>query len=94
MVMKRSDKNKLPQANKLFTDREEPKKVFWNTYQIFKENIRNSQENETKVITYYGIGGIGKNSLLKQIRRELHETSKSLFIYQLILQRIQICFQY
>ncbi|NLM45061.1 MAG: hypothetical protein GX201_13810, partial [Clostridiales bacterium] len=79
--MKRSDKNKLPQANKLFTDREEPKKVFWNTYQIFKENIRNSQENEIKVITYYGIGGIGKSSLLKQIRRELHESiEKPLYI--------------
>jgi len=71
MAMLRNDKNKRPQANKLFTDREEPRKVFWDTYNRFKENIQNAQDNEIKVITYYGIGGIGKTSLLKQIKNEL-----------------------
>jgi len=82
MVMKKNDKNKFPHANKLFTDREEPRKVFWDTYQLFKENMKNSQENEIKVITYYGIGGIGKTSLLKQIKTELvDKINKPLQIY-------------
>lgn len=69
--MKRNNKNRLPQANKIFTDREEPRKVFWDTYSQFKENISNSQENDIKIITYYGIGGIGKTRLLRQIKTEL-----------------------
>lgn len=80
--MKHNNKNKLPQANKIFTDRDEPRKVFWDTYTEFKENISNLQENEIKVISYYGIGGIGKTRLLKQIKTELLENvSKPLQIY-------------
>lgn len=71
MAMKPNNKNRIPQANKIFTDREEPRKVFWDTYNQFRGNISNSQENEIKVITYYGIGGIGKTRLLRQISAEL-----------------------
>lgn len=76
MGMKLNNKKEVPQANKIFTDREEPRKVFWDIYDSFKDNLENSRENEIKVITYYGIGGIGKTSLLRQIRKELADKVK------------------
>lgn len=77
MAMKHNDKNKLQQANKIFTDRDEPRKVFWDNYNTFKNNLQNNKDNEIKLITYYGIGGMGKSRLLKQLRTELNEYVKS-----------------
>ena len=61
------------QANKVFTDREEPRKVFWNAYKKYVENNKNGIENDIKIITYYGIGGAGKSTLLKKLQSELKE---------------------
>lgn len=53
-------------AEMLFTDREEPRKAFWELY--------DSMENgDYEVLTYYGIGGIGKTSLLYKLCGELKE---------------------
>ena len=53
-------------AEELFTDREEPRKAFWDLY--------DSMENgDYEVLTYYGIGGIGKTSLLYKLCEELKE---------------------
>lgn len=73
MAIARNNKDKRPQANKLFTDREEPRKVFWDAYTLFKSNITAGDDNELKAISYYGIGGIGKSSLLKQLKTEMVE---------------------
>ena len=57
-------------AEELFTDREEPRKAFWNLYDSMLEG-------QSEVMTYYGVGGIGKTSILKKLCRELEEkTSK------------------
>ena len=53
-------------AEELFTDREEPRKAFWDIYNSINHD-------EYDIITYYGIGGIGKTSLLKKLCRELEE---------------------
>jgi phenylpyruvate tautomerase PptA (4-oxalocrotonate tautomerase family) len=71
--MRVNNRNNVLQANKMFTDRDMPRNVFWNAYNDFKKNISLQEENEIKVITYYGIGGIGKTSLLKKLRTELTE---------------------
>lgn len=73
MAIKRNDKNKIPQANKLFTDREEPRKVFWDAYQLMKKQQLLTGDSDLKVITYYGIGGIGKTSLIRQLKTELDQ---------------------
>ena len=53
-------------AENLFTDREKPRKAFWDLY--------NAMENgDYEVIAYYGVGGIGKTTLLKQIGKEIDE---------------------
>ena len=53
-------------AEQLFTDREEPRKAFWDIYD-------NMSAGEYMVLSYYGIGGIGKTTLLKQLIKELYE---------------------
>lgn len=50
-------------AEKLFIGHEEPRKLFWETYYHYKEK-QYITVNNIQVITYYGIDGIGKTSLL------------------------------
>ena len=59
----------LPQrAESIFTDREEPRRAFWAVYNKVK-----SDPDSVEAISYYGVGGIGKSSLLFQLMRELKE---------------------
>ena len=59
-------------AEDLFTDREVPRKVFWDLYDSMSVD-----NGECEVLTYYGIGGIGKSSLLNKLSLELEDkTSK------------------
>lgn len=69
--MKIQSKRKKPQANKIFTDREEPRESFWKNYRQYKELMQG--EGEVKVLAYYGIGGIGKTTLLHKLQEEMRE---------------------
>ena len=54
-------------AEKIFTDREAPREAFWKLYQ----EISNDMESY-KVLTYYGIGGIGKTTLIAKLIQEVN----------------------
>jgi hypothetical protein len=69
--LKPNSRSELPQANRIFTDREEPRKAFWNAYSTFKEGL--GAGNDIKILSYYGIGGIGKSKLLVKLQHELDE---------------------
>lgn len=70
-------KNKeTTKAVRVFTDREEPRAAFWKQYNATKEEMR-QEECNIRVLNYYGIGGIGKSSLLKKIISELDEQIES-----------------
>ena len=69
--------NKI-KAIKEFTDREKPRKVFWNQYEKLKNALDNKTDIPIQVIYYYGIGGIGKTSLLQKIRDEIKEQDKKI----------------
>ena len=69
--MKIQSRRKKPQANKIFTDREEPRESFWKNYLHYKEMMQG--EGEVKVLSYYGIGGIGKTTLLHKLQEEMRE---------------------
>ena len=58
-------------ATKEFTDREEPRKVFWDKYTKMSNEM--NEANPIQVISYYGFGGIGKSSLLHKLNEELKE---------------------
>ncbi|WP_286904599.1 tetratricopeptide repeat protein [Clostridium sp. UBA1652] len=55
--------------NKNFTDRDLPKKAFKKKLdQIIKE--RYEDKNKHHILTYYGIGGVGKSSLQKELKKQ------------------------
>ena len=58
-------------ATKEFTDREEPRKIFWEKYNLMKSQM--NDETSIQVISYYGFGGIGKTSLLHKLMEELND---------------------
>ena len=51
-------------AHQLFTDRDEPRKAYWDALRKLEEN-----PGQSYAITYYGEGGIGKSWLLSELRR-------------------------
>lgn len=63
----------LKHTSKIFTDREEYRTLFWDTYLNFKKNIDKNIKNDITIITYYGVGGIGKTSLLDKLKDEINE---------------------
>ena len=67
--------NKEFRAERIFTDREEPLQTFWNNYDGLKDMP--ADDRNIKVLVYYGIGGIGKTRLLKEIKVELEKKGKN-----------------
>ena len=66
-------------ATKIFTDRQEPRDAFWNKYNFISEHMG---DDEASVLSYYGIGGIGKTSLCKKIIEEIKERKpKTKYVY-------------
>lgn len=53
-------------AETIFTDREEPRRAFWAVY----DRVKNDP-GSVEAVSYYGVGGIGKSSLLFQLLREI-----------------------
>lgn len=53
-------KSNIP-AQRQFTDREEPQ-------ESFKKALENINEKEYSILTYYGVGGVGKSSLQKHLK--------------------------
>lgn len=52
----------------IFTDREKAQSLFWEKYHYIEKH-----KEEYFVVSYYGIGGIGKTSLVTQICHELNQ---------------------
>ncbi len=61
-----SGKEPSPKAGKQFTDREEFLEAFYNAYD-------SKIKDEHKILVYYGIGGIGKTTLRKELSRRTDE---------------------
>ena len=69
--MKIVSHSQQPKGGRKFTDREGPRAAFWKKYNQVKAELR--EESNVHVLTYYGVGGIGKSSLLKQLILEMNQ---------------------
>lgn len=58
-------------ATKQFTNRTGYIKAFW-------DSVDEIQRDDTKVLTYYGIGGIGKSSLRKKLQSEIDKKNQNI----------------
>ena len=77
--MKIRKKQNLLKATVLFTDREAPRSAFWRKYATIKNTL---DSGNIHVLTYYGIGGIGKSSLLKKLMEEIAEKNNKIrYVY-------------
>lgn len=64
-------------AAELFTDRTEPQKAFWDKYEKMT-----AEQGMIDIIHYYGVGGIGKTTLLKKLVDDLLEKgNKNVIMY-------------
>ena len=63
-------------ASRIFTDREEPRAAFRRQYEKIKNEI-SAGDSEIHILSYYGIGGIGKSKLLEKLKEELAEMEEN-----------------
>lgn len=75
MAKKIMRKQEIVRATRKFTDREQPRQVFFDKYDALKQQL--PDVDEIYVITYYGVGGIGKSTLLRKLQEELQEKEKT-----------------
>ncbi|HKX29148.1 MAG TPA: hypothetical protein VJ302_15745 [Blastocatellia bacterium] len=62
-------------ASKEFTDREIPREIFQRAVEELERTAR--KDREYKVLVYYGVGGVGKSSLQKQLQMDLVKLAPS-----------------
>ena len=62
-------------ATKEFTDREEPRRAFWEKYNLMKRKMAEGNNYPIQVFTYYGFEGIGKTSLLHKLMEEVNQNN-------------------
>ncbi len=65
----------IPKATRMFTDRKPPRASFNNAYNTVKKELNGA--SKIHVLSYYGIGGIGKTRLLRELESELKKENSS-----------------
>lgn len=60
-------------AERVFSDRQEARSVFHDTVKTLKDEMTDGENDSFYVINYYGIGGIGKSTLLEELKKSYKE---------------------
>jgi tetratricopeptide (TPR) repeat protein len=67
------DSLEVPKADDFFTDRDEPREVFASFFErLYKSKVRGDSGQKSPLLNFYGVGGVGKSSLLKEAQAEFH----------------------
>ena len=65
--MNQSVTPKRPQASDTFTDREEPREILRSLFRrLYERQVRGKGGLEPSLVNFYGVGGVGKTTLLNQ----------------------------
>lgn len=63
--------SRRPDASVVFTDREEPRETFSQFFErLYKRNVRGETGGKAPLLYFYGVGGVGKTTLLTQAHKE------------------------
>ena len=63
-----------PDASVVFTDREEPRETFRQFFErLYKRNVRGESGGEAPLLNFYGVGGVGKTTLLIHAAKEFRD---------------------
>lgn len=76
-------------AIKEFTDRVEPRNVFWKNYKLIQTAMETNEKIPIQVVGFYGIGGTGKTRLLKQLRLEMKNNAKEAKICYIDFEKLK-----
>lgn len=76
-------------AIKEFTDRVEPRNVFWKNYKLIETAMETNEKIPIQVVNFYGIGGTGKTRLLKQLRLEMKNNEKEAKICYIDFEKLK-----
>ena len=82
-IMKKPGETQNNVIHKKFTDRDEPKRLFWEWYEKANKN-----RDDFFVLSFYGIGGIGKSCLVDELCRELQK--KEVFFIKYDFERTAV----
>ena len=80
--MKKYGVARRPQAGEVFTDREEPRETLRSLFaRLYRRQVRGESGHEPPLVCFYGVGGVGKTSLLHQSLAEFadehrHDTDR------------------
>ena len=72
--MKKYGMPKRPQAGEVFTDREAPRDTLTTLFgRLYGRKVRGDSENKFPLAHFFGVGGVGKTTLLKQAISEFED---------------------
>ena len=63
-----------------FVNRHKYKEKFW-------ENYNKINEEDIKIISFYGVGGIGKTSLINELKKQLANKKNTIIIHIDLLKK-------
>lgn len=75
--MKQFGTPKRPQASDTFTDRDEPRAILRSRFgRLYERQVRGKGGLEPSLVSFYGVGGVGKTTLLNRAISEFHQSLK------------------
>jgi tetratricopeptide (TPR) repeat protein len=75
--LRKAQSLEVPKADDFFTDRDEPREILANFFEcLYRSKVRGDSGREASLLNFYGVGGVGKSSLLRQAQAEFRAKNR------------------